>query len=165
MRLAMLRSISAGLDSLDIIAWHCMLVVFQQLFSHSRHVQEQVGKYLDQLGWCSWGNIMSVFIPSLANATSMVRTTMRSLQCWHLMVDLTALFKSVALSSMTMIAELSLGKFFKASSMISQSDLNSPRPNTSIWHPSVKLEGSLDSAQSLAFNPSWVAFPIVFAKI
>ena len=59
MRLAMLRSIS-GLDSLSIIAWHCMLVVFQQLFSHSRHVQEPVGKYLDQLGWCSWGNSMSI---------------------------------------------------------------------------------------------------------
>ena len=99
------------------------------------------------------------FFPNLANATSMVRTMMRSLQCCHLMVDLTALFiPMLVLSSITMIAELPLGSLFKAFSTISTSGLNSPFPNDSIWHPSVKLEGNFDSAQSLSFNFSISAF-------
>ena len=37
-----------------------MLVIFQELLSHSHHVQELVGKYPEQLGWRSGESTMSI---------------------------------------------------------------------------------------------------------
>ena len=37
-----------------------LVIVFQELLTHSHHVQELVGEYIDKLGRCSGGNGISV---------------------------------------------------------------------------------------------------------